>query len=229
MPNPTLAELAQMFDHSLLQPQLTDADLERGCRLAAEYAVASVCIKPYAVTLAWGLLAGTGVRVSTTIGFPHGGHLTRVKVFEALAAIDDGAVELDMVVNIGKVLSGDWGYVTADLAAVVDAAHHRGATVKVIFENALLKDEHKKELCRICGEVGADWVKTSSGYAESGATIEDLKLMREFSPPPVQVKAAGGVRSFETLMAVRAIGVTRVGATATKAILDDAKARLGFA
>ena len=228
MPNPTLAELAQMFDHSLLQPQLTDADLERGCRLAAEYAVASVCIKPYAVPLAWGLLAGTGVRVSTTIGFPHGGHLTRVKVFEALAAIDDGAVELDMVVNIGKVLSGDWDYVTADVAAVVDAAHDRGAKVKVIFENALLKDEHKKELCRICGEAGADWVKTSTGYAESGATIEDLKLMREFSPPHVQVKAAGGVRSYDSLMAVRAIGVTRVGATATKAILDDAKTRLGL-
>jgi deoxyribose-phosphate aldolase len=229
MPNPTLAELAQMFDHSLLQPQLTDADLERGCRLAAEYAVASVCIKPYAVHLAWGLLAGTGVRVSTTIGFPHGGHLTRVKVFEALAAIDDGAVELDMVVNIGKVLSGDWDYVTADVAAVVDAAHDRGAKVKVIFENALLKDDHKKELCRICGEVGADWVKTSTGYAESGATIEDLKLMRQFSPPHVQVKAAGGVRSYDTLMAVRAIGVTRVGATATKAILDDAKMKLGLA
>jgi deoxyribose-phosphate aldolase len=229
MPTPTLAELAKMFDHSLLQPQLTDTDLERGCKLAAEYGVASVCIKPYAVPLAAKLLAGTGVLVCTTIGFPHGGHLTRVKVYESEAAMDDGAVELDMVVNIGKVLSGDWGYVAADVKAVTDAAHRRKAKVKVIFENALLKDEQKKELCRICGDAGADWVKTSTGYAETGATIEDLKLMRAFSPPHVQVKAAGGVRSFETLMAVREVGVTRVGATATKAILDDAKAKLGVA
>lgn len=227
MPTPTLAELAKMFDHSLLQPHLTDADLEKGCALAAEYKVASVCIKPYGVPLAAKLLAGTGVLVSTTIGFPHGGHLTKVKVFESEAAIDDGAVELDMVVNIGKVLTGDWAYVAADVKAVIDAAHRRGAKVKVIFENALLKDEHKKELCRVCGDAGADWVKTSTGYAETGATIDDLKLMRAFSPPHVQVKAAGGVRSFDTLMAVREVGVTRVGATATKAILEDAKAKLG--
>lgn len=227
MPTPTLAELAKMFDHSLLQPHLTDADLEAGCALAAEYKVASVCIKPYAVPLAAKLLAGTGVLVSTTIGFPHGGHLTKVKVFESEAAIDDGAVELDMVVNIGKVLTGDWAYVAADVKAVIDAAHARRAKVKVIFENALLKDDHKKQLCKICGDAGADWVKTSTGYAESGATIDDLKLMRTFSPPHVQVKAAGGVRSFDTLMAVREVGVTRVGATATKAILEDAKARLG--
>lgn len=226
MTPPTLAELAKMFDHSLLQPTLTDADLERGCRLAAEYAVASVCIKPYAVPLAAKLLAGTGVLVGTTIGFPHGGHTTRVKLFESAAAIDDGAAELDMVVNVGKVLGGDWTYVADDLKQVVDLAHRRGAKVKVIFENALLKDEYKRELCRICGDAGADWVKTSTGYAESGATIEDLRLMRECSPPHVQVKAAGGVRSFDTLMAVRAVGVTRVGATATKAILDDAKAKL---
>jgi deoxyribose-phosphate aldolase len=226
---PTLAELAKMFDHSLLQPHLTDADLEAGCALAAEYKVASVCIKPYGVPLAAKLLAGTGVFVSTTIGFPHGGHLTKVKVFEGEAAIDDGAVELDMVVNVGKVLSGDWAYVAADVKAVIDAAHRRGAKVKVIFENALLKDEHKKDLCRVCGEAGADWVKTSTGYAETGATIDDLKLMRAFSPPQVQVKAAGGVRSFDTLMAVREVGVTRVGATATKAILEDAKARLAGA
>ena len=224
---PTLAELAKMFDHSLLQPTLTDADLEAGCRLAAEYRVASVCIKPYAVPLAAKLLAGTGVLVGTTIGFPHGGHSTRVKVFEAAAAVDDGAAELDMVVNIGKVLGGDWSYVADDIRQVVELAHRRGAKVKVIFENALLKDEHKRELCRLCGDARVDWVKTSTGYAESGATIDDLKLMRASSPPHVQVKAAGGVRSFDTLMAVRAVGVTRVGATATKAILDDARARLG--
>ena len=223
---PTLAELAKMFDHSLLQPQLTDDDLDRGLAVAAEYGVASVCIKPYAVRRAAKLLAGTAVAASTVIGFPHGGHLTRVKVFESEQAIADGATELDMVVNVGKVLSGEWNFVADDVRAVVEVAHRGGAKLKVIFENAYLKDEHKRELCRVCGEVRADWVKTSTGYAETGATIEDLKLMRECSPPWVQVKAAGGVRTFEKLMEVRAIGVTRVGATATKTILDDAKAKL---
>ena len=223
---PTLAELAKMFDHSLLQPTLTDADLEKGVFLARELNVGSVCIKPYAVKLAAKLLAGSTVQASTTIGFPHGGHLTKVKVYESELAMDDGATELDMVANIGKVLSGEWNYVAHDIAAVVEAAHARGAKVKVIFENALLKDDHKKELCRICGEVRADWVKTSTGYAESGATIPDLKLMREHSPAWVQVKAAGGVRTYDTLMQVRDVGVTRVGATATKAILDDARVQM---
>jgi deoxyribose-phosphate aldolase len=220
---PTIAELAKMFDHSLLQPNLTDADLEKGLLLARELNVASVCIKPYGVKLAAKLLAGSTVQASTVIGFPHGGHTSPVKRYEADAAMDDGATELDMVVNIGKVLSAEWNYVANDIAQVVQAAHNRNCKVKVIFENALLKDEHKIELCRICGEVRADWVKTSTGYAESGATIPDLKLMRQHAPAWVQVKAAGGVRSFETLMAVREVGVTRVGATATKAILDDAR------
>ncbi|CAN5505043.1 deoxyribose-phosphate aldolase [soil metagenome] len=223
MTKPTLTELAKMFDHSLLQPTMTDTDLEAGLLSSRELNVASVCIKPYAVKFAAKLLAGSTVQASTVIGFPHGGHLTAVKVFEAQAAMDDGATELDMVANIGKVLSGEWNYVAHDIAAVVNAAHLRNCKVKVIFENALLKDEHKIELCKICGEVRADWVKTSTGYAESGATIPDLKLMRQHSPAWVQVKAAGGVRSFETLMNVRDVGVTRVGATATKAILDDAK------
>lgn len=220
---PTIAELARMFDHSLLQPSLTDADLEAGIMLGREMGVASVCLKPYAVRLAAKLLAGSPVAVCTTIGFPHGGHLTAVKVFESEQAMDDGATELDMVCNIGKVLSGEWNYVAADIAAVVRAAHARGCKVKVIFENALLQDEHKIELCRICGEVRADWVKTSTGYAEGGATIPDLKLMRQHAPAWVQVKAAGGVRTFETLMQVREIGVSRVGATATRAILEDAR------
>lgn len=224
---PTLAELAKMFDHSLLQPVLTDADLESGLLLARQYNVASVCIKPYAVKLAAKFLAGSTVQASTTIGFPHGGHPTSVKVFESEQAIADGATELDMVVNIGKVLSGEWNYVAHDIAAVVEVAHRAGAKVKVIFENAYLKDEHKIELCKICGEVRADWVKTSTGYAETGATIEDLKLMRQHSPPHVQVKAAGGVRTYEKLLEVRAIGVTRVGATATKTILEEARQKLG--
>lgn len=224
---PTFAELAKMFDHSLLQPAFTDADLEKGCLLAREYDVASVCIKPYAVRLAAKLLAGSTVQASTVIGFPHGGHVTKVKVAESEIALADGATELDMVVNVGKVLSGEWNYVADDIAAVVRVAHAVNAKVKVIFENAYLKDEHKKELCRICGEVRADWVKTSTGYAETGATVEDLKLMRQHSPAWVQVKAAGGVRTYEKLLEVRAIGVSRVGATATKQILDEAKAKLG--
>ncbi len=227
MPPPTLADLARMFDHSLLQPTLTDADLEKGILLAREYGVASVCIKPYAVKLAAKLLAGSPVQASTTIGFPHGGHVTKMKVAESEIALADGATELDMVVNVGKVLSGEWNYVADDIAAVVRVAHAANAKVKVIFENAFLKEEHKKELCKICGEVRADWVKTSTGYAETGATIEDLKLMRAHSPAWVQVKAAGGVRTYEKLLEVRAIGVTRVGATATKVILDEAKAKLG--
>ena len=225
MSQPTLAELARMFDHSLLQPIFVDRQLEEGILLAREYGVASVCIKPYAVKLAAKLLAGSAVQASTTIGFPHGGHITDVKVYESQKAMDDGATELDMVVNIGKVLSGEWNYVAHDIAAVVNVAHARNCKVKVIFENAFLKDEHKIELCKICAEVRADWVKTSTGYAETGATIEDLKLMRQHSPPHVQVKAAGGVRTYEKLLEVRAIGVSRVGATATKQILDDAKAK----
>jgi deoxyribose-phosphate aldolase len=226
MPDYTYRDVAKMLDHSLLQQVLTDADLEAGCLVAREYDVASVCIKPYAVGLAKRLLAGSTVAVGTVIGFPHGGHLTRIKVAEAEAAMDDGAVELDMVVNIGKVLSRQWGYVADDVRAVVDVAHRRGAKVKVIFENCFLTDDHKRELCRICGEVRADWVKTSTGYGDGGATDEDLKLMRSCSPPHVQVKAAGGVRTLDRLLAVRALGVSRVGATASPAILDECKARL---
>lgn len=222
----TYRDIAKMIDHSLLQPTLTDAELEAGCRLAREYDVASVCIKPCAVKQAAGWLAGSSVAVGTTIGFPHGCNLTAVKVKEAELAIADGARELDMVVNIGKALGKDWRYVAADIQAVVDTAHQAKAIVKVIFENCFLADEHKEQLCRICGEVGADFVKTSTGYGESGAKDEDLRLMRRCSPPAVQVKAAGGVRSYERLLAVRAIGVSRVGATATKAILDECKAKL---
>jgi len=216
-------DIAKMLDHSLLQPVLTDADLEQGCRIAREYDVASVCIKPYAVRLAAKLLAGSSVAVGTTIGFPHGGHTTAIKAAEAEQAISDGAGELDMVVNIGKVLSKDWRYVTDEIRAVVEAAHRRQALVKVIFENCFLADEHKEQLCRICGEVGADFVKTSTGYGSSGALDEDLRLMRRCAPPHVKLKAAGGVKTFERLLAVRALGVSRVGATATKAILDDCK------
>lgn len=222
----TYAEIAGMIDHSLLQQVLTDADLEKGCQLARQYEVASVCIKPYGVELAAKILAGSRVAVGTVIGFPHGGHVRSIKRAEAEQAIADGARELDMVVNIGKVLSGDWSYVASDIAAVVELAHSRKALVKVIFENCFLKDEHKEQLCKICGEVRADWVKTSTGYGDGGATDHDLKLMRRCSPPHVQVKAAGGVRTFDRLLEVRAIGVSRVGATASVAILEECKKRL---
>ena len=222
----TYRDIAKMIDHSLLQQQLTDADLDAGCKLAREYDVASVCIKPYYVRRAAALLAGSDVAVGTTIGFPHGGHVTSIKVAEAEQAMRDGAIELDMVVNIGKVLSGDWRQVTDDIRAVVDAAHANRALVKVIFENCFLTDDHKKKLCEICGAVRADFVKTSTGYGATGATTEDLILMRKHSPPHVQVKAAGGVRNFERLLEVRALGVTRVGATASKAILEECKVKL---
>jgi deoxyribose-phosphate aldolase len=178
------------------------------------------------VKLAAQWLAGSTVAVGTTIGFPHGGHTTAIKVAEAKQAIADGARELDMVVNIGKVLSRDWAAVAGDIAAVVAVAHMEKTLVKVIFENCFLKDEHKEKLCRMCGEVGADFVKTSTGYGDGGATDEDLRLMRRCAPPHVQVKAAGGVRTLDRLLAVRALGVARVGATATKVILDECKARL---
>jgi deoxyribose-phosphate aldolase len=218
--------IAKMIDHALLQPQLTDAEMEAGCKMAREYDVASVCIKPYAVPLAKRLLGGSTVAVGTVIGFPHGGHATSAKMFEAKQTIRDGATELDMVVNIGKVLSGDWSYVSHDIRAVVGTAHTEKATVKVIFENCYLQDEHKEMLCKICGEVGADFVKTSTGFGSGGATDADLRLMRRCSPLHVQVKAAGGVRDLDRLLAVHNLGATRVGASATKAILDECRARL---
>lgn len=227
MPEWSYADLAKMIDHSLLNPTMTDADLEAGCRLAREYDVASVCIKPYAVRRAVQWLSGAGVAVGTVVGFPHGGHVTAIKVAEAQQALADGARELDMVVNIGKVLGKDWRYVADDIAAVIDVAHRGRAIVKVIFENCFLTDEHKEELCRVCADVKADFVKTSTGYGDGGATDADLRLMRRCSPLHVQVKAAGGVRTLQRLLEVRAIGVTRVGATATKAILDEARQQAG--
>jgi len=223
----TYEDIAKMIDHSLLNPAMTDRDLERGCREGVEYNCASVCIMPYYLKRCAEILRGSTVKPSTTIGFPHGGHATTVKVSEATQALDDGGAELDMVVNISKVLSGDWDYVRGDLKAVIGVTHERGQKIKVIFENCYLKDEHKIRLCEICGELRADWVKTSTGYGTGGATLEDLKLMRAHSPAYVQVKAAGGVRDLDTLLAVRALGVTRVGASRTAAILEECKRRLG--
>ena len=224
----TYRDIAQMIDHSLLNPTLPDRDLEQGCRLALQYDVASVCILPYWLQRCAGLLRGSTVKASTTIGFPHGGHTTAVKVAEARQALADGGQELDMVVNISKVLSGDWDYVRADLAAVIDLTHKKGQKVKVIFENCYLNDEQKIKLCEICGQLGADWVKTSTGYGTGGATMDDLKLMRKHSPQNVQVKAAGGVRDLDKLLEVRALGVTRVGASRTAEMLDECRRRLGM-
>ncbi len=222
----TLEEIASMIDHSLLQPKLTDEELFAGCQLAKDWQVASVCIKPYAVRLAASILARTSTAVGTTVGFPHGGHTTATKMFEAEQAIRDGATELDMVVNIGKVLSDQWSSVTSDIRAVVEVAHASQAIVKVIFENSMLDDAHKIKLCEICSQVNADFVKTATGYGEGGATNHDLMLMRKHTAPHIGVKAAGGIRTLERLLEVRQLGITRIGATATVAILKEAKTML---
>ena len=229
MPNSYSYEaIAKMIDHSLLNPSLTVEELEAGCRLALRYDVASVCILPYYAARCAELLSGSSVYTSTTIGFPHGGHRTAVKLAEAEYALQDGATKLDTVINISKARSGDWTYVQQEIRLITELTHSRGARIKVIFENAYQTDAAKLLLCEICGEVGVDWVKTSTGYAASGATLEDLRLMRKHSPPQVQVKAAGGVRDFDTLLAVREIGVTRVGATRTDQMLEECRRRLGL-
>jgi deoxyribose-phosphate aldolase len=189
--------------------------------------VASVCILPYYLRRCAELLRGSGVKASTTIGFPHGGHTTAVKVAETRQALADGGEELDMVVNISQVKSGNWEYVSSEIRSVIELAHAAGQKVKVIFENCYLTDSEKIKLCEICGVLHADWVKTSTGYGSGGATIEDLKLMRKHSPAHVQIKAAGGVRDYDTLLQVREVGVSRVGASRTAEILNTCRKRLG--
>ncbi|HEV8697532.1 MAG TPA: deoxyribose-phosphate aldolase [Candidatus Limnocylindrales bacterium] len=221
----TERDIAKAIDHSLLRPELDDAFVEDGCRLAAEYDVASVCVRPSDVLRARAILDGTDVAVGTVIGFPHGGHRTAIKVAEARHALDDGATELDMVIQIGTLKSGRDADVQADIAAVVDVAHTAGAIVKVIFENAYLTDDEKVRACHLSEAAGADFVKTSTGFAPGGATHDDLRLMRANTSPHVRIKAAGGVRTLDGLLEVMALGVTRIGATATKAIIDDFRAR----
>jgi len=221
----TERQLAKTIDHSLLKPELDDAFVEDGCRLAAEYEVASVCVRPADVKRAAALLDGTEVAVGTVIGFPHGSTKTSTKVSEAREALADRATELDMVINIGALRSGRDDEVRAEIAAIVDVAHAAGAIVKVILENAYLTDDEKVRGCRLAEAAGADFVKTSTGFAPGGATHEDLALMRRTVSAHVQVKAAGGVRSLDDLLAVMALGVTRIGATQTKPILDEFRAR----
>ncbi len=221
----TERDIAKTIDHSLLRPELDDAFVEDGCRLAARYDVASVCVRPADVLRARAILDGTDVAVGTTIGFPHGNHLTATKVFEAERALADGATELDMVIQIGALKAGRDGDVEADIRAVVETAHAGGAIVKVIFENAYLTDAEKIRACHLTEAAGAEFVKTSTGFAPTGATHDDLRLMRANTSPHVQVKAAGGVRTLDALLEVMALGVTRVGATATAVIIDDFRAR----
>ncbi|MEX2213418.1 MAG: deoxyribose-phosphate aldolase [Phycisphaeraceae bacterium] len=240
----TYEQLAGMIDHSLLHPTMTDREMEEGCKLAAKYGVASVCIKPYAVKSAAEILKGTGVIVGAVIGFPHGNSTTESKRYETELACRDGAAEIDMVINIGKALGGDFDYVERDIRAVADEAHRRGAKVKVIFENdyltsggaGLASDDFKRRLCQISEQAGADWVKTSSGYGfvkqpdgsynYKGATEHDLTLMRSSVSAKVQVKAAGGVRDLDGLIKVRDLGATRWGATATAAIMQENRRRV---
>lgn len=231
-------ELAKMIDHSILHPTHTDDDLIKQCEVALKYDVASVCVKPYAVKLAVGKLKGSSVKVGCVIGFPHGNSSTAVKLFEAKQACHDGAAEIDMVINIGKALGGDWDYVESEIKAVTDICHKNKAIVKVIFETDFVtKTEDKIRLCEICTRVGADFVKTSTGYGfvklsngdynYKGATLADVRLMRKHSGPSVQVKCAGGVRTLDDLLKMKEAGATRSGATATEAILSDAMKRFG--
>ena len=224
--NYTYEDISRMIDHSLLKPTSTFEDFEAGCRMAVVFKAGSVCIQPHYLQRCAQILKGSGVKASTVIGFPHGGHTTSIKVAEARQALADGGEELDMVCNISRVLSGDWDYVHQDLKAVIDVTHAAGRKVKVIFENCYLEDQHKIRLCEMCSELKADWIKTSTGYGTGGATLDDLRLMRKYADPQVQVKAAGGVRDMDSLLQCREIGVTRIGASATQAMLDECRLRL---
>jgi deoxyribose-phosphate aldolase len=232
----TLRTIAKMIDHSLLHPTMTDQELQDGCEVALAYDVASVCIKPYAVPMAVRMLSGSDVKVGTVVGFPHGGNRVDLKVREATSAMIDGAEELDVVVNIGKVLSGDWDFVTEEIREVNEVVVGGGAILKLVFENDFLTDDAwKQRLCELCSELGVAFVKTSTGYGfvkqddgtytYRGAIDHDLALMRRESAEFVQIKAAGGVRTLDDVLRVRSLGVTRVGATATESILEEAKKR----
>lgn len=221
----TARDIAKMIDHSLLNPKFTRQEVEAGCLLAKEYDCATVCVKPCDVELAYSILKDTDVLTTTVIGFPHGSNLTEVKVCEAKLAIAQGCREIDVVINIGRFLSGDYALVRRDIEAVVEEAHKSGVIVKVILENAYLTTEQITKACQICTEAKADFVKTSTGYATSGAKIADLKNMRASIAPDMQVKAAGGVRQLDDALAVRAVGTTRFGCTTTAAMLEEAKKR----
>ena len=228
-------ELAKMIDHSLLHPTMTDQQIVEGCQIARKYGVATACVKPYAIRLAREVLGDSGVGVCAVIGFPHGNSATAIKVVEAAAATQSGAREIDMVINIGKALGGQWEYVRDEIRAINDAVLANSAILKVIFENDYLADEQIVRLCEICGAIGVAFVKTSTGYGfvkqpdgsynYKGATEHHVRLMRKHCPPAVQLKAAGGIRTLDDLLRFRKLGVTRIGATATQMILSEAISR----
>lgn len=231
----TLQQVAKMIDHSLLHPTMTDADILEGLRISKKYSVATACVKPYLIPMAKKELEGTGVLVCPVIGFPHGNSTTQVKVFEAEAAAKDGGKEIDMVINIGKALGGDWEYVADEIRQINQVVTKHDAILKVIFENDYLEEKHIIRLCEICSDIGVGFVKTSTGYgfvkqpdgkySYKGATVPHLKIMRQHAKPGVQVKAAGGVRTLDDLLHVMSLGVTRIGATATVAIMEEAVKR----
>ena len=231
----TLRDVAKMIDHSLLHPTMTDYDIRKGCELARTYDVATACVKPYSIPLAREVLNGSGVAVCPVIGFPHGNSTTTIKVQEAESAAKEGGTEIDMVINIGKALGGDWEYVASEIQAVQDVVVGNNAILKVIFENDYLQDQHIIKLCEICSNIGVSFVKTSTGYgfvkqdnglySYKGATLPHLRLMRQHCPPEVQIKAAGGVRTLDDLLLVRSLGVARIGATATQVIMAEARKR----
>ncbi|MFN5376541.1 MAG: deoxyribose-phosphate aldolase [Chitinophagaceae bacterium] len=227
----TAQELAKYIDHSLLHPTMTDKDLDEGLAIAKKYGTATVCIKPYAVKYAAEVLKDTGIGVCTVIGFPHGSNTTDLKVIETIEACRNGATEIDMVVNVGKVLGGDWDYVEHEIEQINNICFEHNAILKVIFENDYLKDEQKIKLCEICSKLHVAFVKTSTGYGyvkqdngmflTKGATLPDLILMRKHSAPTVQIKAAGGIRNLKDMLAAIEVGATRIGATATAVIIEE--------
>lgn len=219
-------EIAKMIDHSLLKPTLTDNEIIEGCKIAKKYNVASVCVRPSDVLLALKLLKESEVLVTTVIGFPHGTTTTHTKLDEAKEAIENGAVELDLVLNIGKLKSGKYNYVKNDIEKVTEYAHSKDGKIKVIFENCYLSDEEIIKACEICNKIGVDWVKTSTGYGSGGAEDSDIKLMREHCKPEIQIKAAGGIRTLERTIEMKQLGCTRIGATATVDILEELQREL---
>ena len=218
-------DIAKMLDHSTLQPYLVEEDIRKGCELALKYDCASVCARPCDVPILAEMLKGSDVKVCTVIGFPHGSHETAIKVAEAQLALDEGCQELDMVLNIGKMIRGDYDYVKEEIMLISTLAHARGAIVKVILETCYLTDEQKKIACRLSEEAGADFVKTSTGYGSKGCTIDDLKLMRAAVSENVRVKGSGGIRDLDTVLSARAVGASRCGVSATEKIMQEAEAR----
>ena len=218
-------DIAKMLDHSTLQPYLTQEDVRKGCEIALKYDTASVCARPGDMKLVASLLQGSNVRICTVIGFPHGNHLPQIKLAEAKTALEDGCEELDMVINIGRLIAGENRYVQDEIQAICDLAHSRGAKVKVIIETCYLNDEQKARVCGLAAAAGADWVKTSTGYGSAGCTVEDIRLMKKSIPATCQVKGSGGIRDLDTVLAVRAAGATRCGVSATEKIMAEAEKR----